>query len=74
MQIIEEEIGLMEEKKQYPHYIPLSEQEELGRVLDKYKGEVIKMFEVLCPNAVSLKRCTKNTHDIFENLYKQLTK
>lgn len=60
------------EEKRHPHCIPLSEQEELKRTLEKTKGEIIKMFEVLCPTEVSLKRSVKNTHDIFDNLFRQL--
>lgn len=50
------------------HFIPISREDELKSIIDKAKGEVIKILEIACPTEVSFKRSIKNTHAIFDEL------
>lgn len=44
----------------------------LEQIMNKYKGQVIKEFEKICPTEVSLHRCRKEMHDIFDELLKEI--
>lgn len=41
-------------------------------VLKKAKGDVLKEFEKLCPTDRSFDRITKDMHDVFDRLMKEL--
>lgn len=50
------------------HFISPTKQDELKVTIDKSKGEVIKILELVCPTEMSFKRAVKNMHNIFDDL------
>jgi hypothetical protein len=56
----------------FKHYIGTSRQDELKETLDKSKGEIVKIFELVCPTEISFKRSVKNMHNIFDDLLNKI--
>lgn len=57
---------------QNTHMIPNSQQDELKMHVDKTKGEVLKVLELVCPSEMSFKRALKNMHNIFDDLLEKI--
>lgn len=54
------------------HMIQNGKQDELKVIIDKSKGEVVKILELVCPTDISFKRSVKNMHNIFDDLLEKL--